>query len=114
MSPMSEVIERARKILEEGDPAGALKVLQDAAEQLEAQESYDLIGMWGLLDEQVSCYKALGDQESAKRVRADQARVAMQIDSKRATGEIRSKHPVTDKKKDFPSRGHRPAPKPED
>lgn len=110
---MSEVIERAKKILDDGDPVGALKVLQDSIDELEAQESYDLMGMWSLLDEQVACYKALGDQESVKRVRAAQARVAREIDSKRATGEIRSRHPVTDKKKDFPSKRHR-VPEPED
>ena len=111
MSPMQEVVERSKKMLDEGDPAGALAVLSDALESLETTGSYDPMAKWTLLDEQVTCYKALGDLEAVKRVRAEQSRVVMQIDSKRATGEIRSRHVLTDKKKDLPSR-ERPAPPP--
>lgn len=114
MSPVREVVERAREMLEGGDPAGAIKVLQDALEAMENQGSYDLMGKWALLDEKAGCYKALGDQDAVKRVRAEQSKVAMQIDSKKATGEIRAKHIITDRKKDLPSK-ERPVPrKPED
>jgi hypothetical protein len=109
MSPVGEVVERARKMLDEGDPAGAIKVLQDAIEAMEAQVSYDLMARWTLLDEQAICYQALGDQDALKRVRAEQTRVVMQIDSKKATGEIRTQHIVTNRKKDLPSK-ERPAP----
>lgn len=114
MSPMQEVVEKSNKMLEAGDPAGALEVLSDALKSLEMAESYDLMAKWTLLDEMVACYKALGDLEAVKRVRAEQSRVARDIDSKRATGEIRSRHVVTDKKKDLPSRRRPPPPPPEE
>jgi hypothetical protein len=114
MSPMREVRDQARKLLEAGDPTGALKILQDKADELEAQGSYDYMALWALLDDQIPCLEALGDHEAVKRVRAEQAQVAMEHDSKIATGEIRSRHPVTDAKKDLPGRDQGPPPKPDD
>lgn len=107
MSPMKEVREEAKRILDGGDPAGALEVLQDALEGLEAGGGYDPMAKWALLDEMVLCHKALGNEDAAKKVRAEQARVSREIDSKRATGEIRSKHILTNRKKDLPSKERR-------
>jgi predicted subunit of tRNA(5-methylaminomethyl-2-thiouridylate) methyltransferase len=114
MAPMREVRDQAKKVLEEGDPAGALKILQDKINELEALERYDYMAMWALLDDQVPCLEALGDHEAIKQVRARQAEVALEHDAQIATGEIRAHHPVTDAKKDLPSRDRRPPPKPED
>lgn len=114
MSAMREVRERAKKILEAGDQEGALKVLQDKVDEMDAQEKYDLMAKWALLDDQVPCLKALGDHEAVKRVRSEQARVVREHDAKIAIGEIRAHHPVTDSKKDLPSRDRGPAPRPED
>lgn len=114
MAPMGEVRDQARKVLEAGDPAGALKILQDNVDELAAQDRYDYMAMWALLDDQVPCLEALGDHEAIKRVRAEQAQVVMEHDAQIATGEIRAHHPVTDAKKDLPSRDRHPPPKPED
>ena len=114
MAPMQEVREEARKVLEAGDPAGALKILQDKADKLAAQDRYEYMAMWALLDDQVPCLEALGDQEAIKRVRAEQTQIVLEHDSKIATGEIRARHPVTDAKKDLPSRDRQPPPKTED
>lgn len=114
MAPMRAIRDQARKVLEAGDPQGAFKILQEKIEELEAQEHYDYMAMWALLDDQIPCLEALEDHEAVKRVRAEQARVAMEHDTKLATGEIRAHHPVTDAKKDLPSRDRGPAPEPED
>ncbi len=114
MSPMGGVRERAKKILEAGDPEGALKVLQDKVDELDVQEKYDLMAKWALLDDQIPCLEALEDHEAVEEVRAEQARVVREHDAKIAIGEIRAHHPVTDSKKDLPSRDRGPAPRPED
>lgn len=114
MAPMLEVREQAKKVLEAGDPAGALKILQDKVDELAAQERYEYMAMWALLDDQVPCLEALGDQKAIKRVRAEQTHIVLEHDAKIATGEIRAHHPVTDAKKDLPSRDRQPPPKPED
>ncbi len=114
MAPMLEVRDQARKVLEAGDPAGALKILQDKVNELAAQERYEYMAMWALLDDQIPCLEALGDQEAIKRVRAEQTQIVLEHDAKIATGEIRAHHPVTDAKKDLPSRDRQPPPKPED
>lgn len=114
MAPMIEIRNQAGKVLATGDPQGAYKILQDKIEELQTQEHYDYMAMWALLDDQIPCLEALGDHEGVKQVRAEQTRVVMEHDAKLATGEIRAHHPVTDAKKDLPSRDRGPAPEPED
>lgn len=114
MTLIAEVCQEARRLRDAGDPEGALRVLRQALSELEAQGDYDLMAKWTLLDEQVACLEALDQKEAVREVRAEQARVAMAHDSKRATGEARARHVVTDDKKDLPGPDRRPAPEPED
>ena len=114
MAPMKSIRDQAKKVLEAGDPQGAYNILEDMIEWLGSHEYYDHMERWALLDDQIPCLEALGDHEGVKRVRAEQVREAMEHDAKFAIGEIRAHHPVTDGKRDLPSRDRGPAPKPED